>query len=142
MPGFVCRASLQRFPHTFTMASFHPRWVFTVVAHVMQIERAHLFDLSTDPREEVNLVEGTGAKGCCPRAAETAPSTSGAAVREGELPASCFEAAQYPASLLKGGGSAGKASLDRATVLTTAVCCHLQTAAVVFARKNMEFFGR
>lgn len=108
----------------------------------MQIEKAHLFDLSTDPREKVNLVEKSGAEGCCPRAAKSAPSNSGAAVQKGEVPASCFEAAQYPASLLKGGDDELEASLDLTRVLTMEVCCHLQTAATVFARDNLEFFGR
>lgn len=106
---------------------------------IVQIEKAHLFDLSTDPRETNNLVEQTSDEGCCPKPKKSAPSNSGAAVEgEGEVPASCFEAAQYPSSLLKQvGGEEGQAAM-----LTTEVCCHLQNAAVVFAGSNLEFFGR
>lgn len=63
---------------------------------------------------------------------------------------SCHEAAQYPADLLEGGvgreddgrGAPASTGAKKKRALAAEVCCHLETAAVAFARDNLEFFGR
>ncbi len=84
---------------------------------------------------------GTGS--CC-RKAGGRGGLSVPGLWEGEVSSSCFEAARYPASLLrrKNFWEGAESLAERATVLALEVCCHLEVAAVSFARDNLAFFGR
>ena len=82
--------------------------------------------------------------GSCCRTAAQVGLRSSSGPREGEVSSSCFEAAQYPASLLRTGelAESAEARADRVMILIFEVCCHLETAAVTFAGDNLTFFGR
>lgn len=108
-------------------------------ALVSQVVNTQLFDLATDPREQVDLLkDGTG--GCCsmlgPHEGHDGPNYPH--LRRSRLSTSCRAAAE----IFYGENVSWQKGSSLTGVPLRAACCHLQNAAVEFAGSNLRFYGR